>query len=367
MIKLNDWLSIDKTSGGGSGSITLNASSLGVPEGRAVSLRLKTSTKEVILNVTQISDGIPENIPSNQLWVKTSDVSYPDFNTNDFEQSLSSRRITSNGWVIYTFDAPLTKIGKSALSGQRWVTNVVIPKTVVEIGQYAFQRCERLQTVYIPDSVVSIGSYVFDSCWNLEAIDIPDSVVSIGDGTFNNCANIKSITIGSGLTTINRNLFKGCTSVDTISVSPQNATFDSRSNCNCLIETGTNMLLKGSSSSFIPNGVETINSYAFQNAILSSLVIPDSVTFINSCAFSYSTIQSITIGSGVANIGYGPFNYCESLSEIICYRMTAPYLSNGIGTSIGRNGVLRYPSGATGYNDWMNNYLSNYGWTSSTI
>jgi hypothetical protein len=71
-------------------------------------------------------------------------------------------------------------------------------------------------------------------------------------------------------------------------------------------------------SVIIPDSVTTIGSAAFQDCTrLTSITIPDSVTNINSHTFSGCTrLTSVTIGKGVKNIGLWAFENCTSLSSI---------------------------------------------------
>ena len=59
-----------------------------------------------------------------------------------------------------------------------------------------------------------------------------------------------------------------------------NPFFDSRDNCNAIIETNTNTLIAGSSNTIIPNSVESIANDALYGIHYSKLLIPESVKFI---------------------------------------------------------------------------------------
>ena len=49
-------------------------------------------------------------------------------------------------------------------------THVVVPDTVTEIAQRAFDGCERIVGVTIPGSVKTIGEEAFFCCRNLQEI-----------------------------------------------------------------------------------------------------------------------------------------------------------------------------------------------------
>ena len=165
--------------------------------------------------------------------------------------------------------------------------NTIIPNSVTKIGNFAFDCCDSLTSIVIPNSVTEIGHYAFYSCDSLTSIDIPNSVIEIGYGVFESCSGLASIVVESG-----------------------NPTYDSRNNCNAIIETADNTLIYGCKNTTIPNSVTTIDDYAFYNCDgLTSIDIPDSVTEIGSSAFSGCTwLTSIFIPNSVTAIGGNAFN-----------------------------------------------------------
>lgn len=183
----------------------------------------------------------------------------------------------------------------------------------------AFQNCNSLSSVTFPaDSVTTIGNYAFYSCTSLSSVTIPDSVTSIGNYAFSNCG-LTSINVGSGVTSLGIGVFTSCNSLTSMAVDSNNEYYDSRDNCNAIIETDYDALWVGCSTTVIPTSVTSIETNAFNGcSSLEEIVIPDSVESIGNYSFGYCTsLSSITIGSGVTSIGDGCFSQCTSLTEIV--------------------------------------------------
>ncbi len=167
------------------------------------------------------------------------------------------------------------------------ITSATIPNTVVKIEDNAFKNCSTLVNVTIPNSVTYIGSSAFYGCSGLTSVTIPNSVTSIGEMAFYNCSGLTSVNIGNSVTSIGNYAFYGCSGLTSIVVEEGNTHYDSRDNCNAIIQTDLNLLVQGCNTTVIPNTVTAIGSYAFYNCgSLTSVTIPNSVTSIGSNAFS---------------------------------------------------------------------------------
>ena len=117
--------------------------------------------------------------------------------------------------------------------------------------------------VIIPEGVTSIGESVFDGCEGLTSVTIPSSVTSIGRGAFDGCNGLTSVTIPSSVTSIGDYAFSYCNGLTSIIVEKGNTKYDSRDNCNAIIETESNTLVCGCKNTVIPEGVTSIGSYTF--------------------------------------------------------------------------------------------------------
>ena len=110
---------------------------------------------------------------------------------------------------------------------------------LTEIGEFAFSGCG-LTSVTVPSSVTVIRALAFDNCSGLTSVTIPDSVTKIGTCAFRDCSGLEKITVSSG-----------------------NKVYDSRSNCNAIIETSSNTLIAGCKNTVIPDSVTEIDWSAF--------------------------------------------------------------------------------------------------------
>ena len=193
----------------------------------------------------------------------------------------------------------VTSIGIGAFQHCRSLTSVTIPNSVTSIGNYAFYYCKNLASVSIPNSVTSIGEDAFFDCSSLTSVTIPNSVTSIGSGAFYGCSGLTSVSIPNSVTSIDNNAFDYCPGLTSINVDASNPKYDSRDNCNAIIETATNKLITGCKNTVIPNSVTRINDIAFRGCTgLTSVTIPNSVTSIGLWAFLYcSGLTSVTINS----------------------------------------------------------------------
>ncbi|GHV59153.1 hypothetical protein AGMMS49579_26780 [Spirochaetia bacterium] len=221
-----------------------------------------------------------------------------------------------------TLPTGLEKIGSRAFYGQSKLSAVVIPDSVVEIGDEAFRDCyfdyfatglssvtlpkslakagksifagcRLLKTVTIPDGVKVIGASMFRDCTALVSVVIPDSVIEIGESAFsigniydtNHPPSLVSVTLGKGITSLPERIFEKCIKLKTIT---------------------------------IPEGVTEIGNYAFNGCTaLESVVFPSTIVEIGELAFeNCSALTTVSIPDSVTAIKYGrvSFRGCSKLN-----------------------------------------------------
>ena len=212
----------------------------------------------------------------------------------------------------------VTSIGENAFVYCRGLTSVAIPSSVTSIGVEAFYFCEGLTSVEFPSSLTSIDRNAFYGCIHLTSINLPSKLTSIGSNAFGGCTGLTSIKIPSSVTKITSHAFSGCINLNSIVVESGNSVYDSRNNCNAIIEKASNTLIAGCKNTKIPSGVTSIGYGAFAGCSgLTSIAIPSSVTSFGEFAFSNcSGLTSIAFHSSVTHIGRWAFYNCTGLTSV---------------------------------------------------
>lgn len=243
----------------------------------------------------------------------------------------------------------VTYIGPFAFTRCSNIKTIEIPKAVKSISEYAFGWCDGLESItvdsenttydsrdncnaiietksntlirgcknsFIPSTVINIGTHAFYATQSLKAIEIPTNVTTIGESAFDHCTGLTSIKIHSAITTIEEEAFANCSGLESITVDEGNTVYDSRENCNAIVETVHNRIIAACKNTIIPNTIKAIGSYAFSNVTSKNIDIPNSVTTIGNYAFAYSDITNLTIPKSVSSLGKNAFHYTYHLQNL---------------------------------------------------
>lgn len=257
-----------------------------------------------------------------------------------------------------TIPSSIRVFGKECFKGCVNLQSVDIPESTEIIDNYAFAGCTRLKSIFIPKNVVRIGNdytigqilpsmtnvfygcnldkivvdkqnQYYDSRRNCNAIinsktnslivaggntKIPRSVKSIGDESFAYQIWLEKLKIPQDIEYIEYTAFDGCSMLSNIKVSKANKVYDSRDNCNAVMETATNTLVVGSNNTIIPETTKKIGSMAFSGrAGLREIVIPSGVDFIMSGAFNNCINLERVVLPKTIHYNY-PFGNCIRLN-----------------------------------------------------
>ena len=221
--------------------------------------------------------------------------------------TASAYDFMENG-LAYNFNAEnasvsVTYANSEGLAYQDLTTPVVIPSEVTHEG--------------VTYPVTAIGEFAFSWCTELPAVTIPESVTVIGMNAFYCCYALEEIYIPKGVTFIDEDAFSWDRNLNTIVVDPDNNTYDSRDNCNAIIETSTNSLIAGSNTTVIPSTVKDIAYFAFSGRSFTEFTISEGVETIGEEAFEgCKRLKSVKLPNTLKSIAFWGFGNCIALESI---------------------------------------------------
>lgn len=254
--------------------------------------------------------------------------------------------------IVYNYKTyRVTAIKRGAFETCLDLLSVSIPNSVTNIGKYAFSHCKKLHTITIGSGVTIIDEYAFNGCDKLKKVIIHDlneflkievkgpNFISEVHHLYLDEKEVTDLVIPEGITSINSEILGRCIFssitipsslvdctflhgsplivLDSIFVKSENPTYDSRENCNAIIETASNTLLLGCTNTVIPNSVTSIGKSAFYSSKIVNITIPNSVSQIGLGAFVGCTeLKSISLPMGLATIEASTFWGCRGLSTI---------------------------------------------------
>lgn len=259
------------------------------------------------------------------------------FDSRDNSRAIieSKNNVLLLGSANTTIPASVSKLAAKAFSKRRKLKHITIPKNICSIGSGCFHDCDNLFSVTFDDSdyksedkglTLKTGS--FANCINITNISLPNRLDSIEDVVFSGCKKLESIYISDRVCYISEYQFPNCESLKSIIVSPNNNVYDSRDNCNAIIETKTNKLIAGCKSTVIPNSIDTICQGAFSFINIDSVYIPIGVKSIEGGAFSSTQIRSVVIPESVTEIEAESFSFCNNLKNIYLGHSTPPEITD---------------------------------------
>ncbi|MDD4773357.1 MAG: leucine-rich repeat protein [Eubacteriales bacterium] len=235
-------------------------------------------------------------------------------------------------------DVYVTSIGDSAFYNKA-ITSVTIPERVTRIGNFAFGYCAALGSVTLPEGVEIIGDYAFAAC-PMEQLVLPSTLVYIGEGAFAQCGRlsglsaapvnpyftstdgvlynkdktklicfpagvVKASALPATLTHIGSSAFFGCYNLSTIMIPPSVTVIDNLAFAYC-----GNLTSVG-----LPSGLTNIGADAFAYCSgLTEIIIPSTMTRIEERTFTgCSNLTSAVIPDNVTYIADDTFAGCPRL------------------------------------------------------
>ena len=197
------------------------------------------------------------------------------------------------------------------------IKKIVIGEGIVDIGNYAFIRCNYTTAVEFPTTLKRIGNYSFDNCRSVKEFNLPDGLISIGTNAFSECTAITSIVFPNTVTYVGSSVFSTCYNLEYVKLS---------------------------------SGMTTIPDSMFFNCDrLQTIIIPDSITKIEDTVFcGCDGLFSIMLPKQLSYLGVAVFSDCTKL-QVIDVHESNPYFNatNGALFSEDMTKIIAYPAGKT--------------------
>ena len=256
---------------------------------------------------------------------KTLQIGIGDYSWKTCISNTTSGQVKIPSQIPY-YEKPYTvvRVGYGAFYRCNKLTSIILPTTTEVIEACAIQFCTNLHEVVLGESLREIGSDAFLECNQLVSPTFPVTLERIGVGAFQCCYAITSITIPRNVNSIGEQAFHYCEKIENIVVDERNTTYDSRNNCNAIIETATNKLISGCKNTQIPDNVTAIGNYAFAG---------------------HTAMTEIKLPKDIEEIGAAAFRNCKSLSSIVAKMTEPPHISANNFYNISPRAILTIPYG----------------------
>ena len=231
--------------------------------------------------------------------------------TAEFEVTVYTLSGQCGDNLQYSFDeatGTLTITGSGAMDDFDWNTipwrgfadqilTVKLPDALTALGAYAFRGCVNLTSVNLPDGITEIPDSAFEECHALTAMTIPVTVKRIGIYAFSG-AGLYSITLPEGLETIDMYAFMSAFNLESVD---------------------------------LPESLKTLGGGAFQYCgNLETAELPETLDMISWQVFNEcNSLQDILIPKSVTEISYFAFNSCTAMQDVV-FEGSAPTVDAGM-------------------------------------
>ncbi|MDE6967888.1 MAG: leucine-rich repeat protein [Clostridia bacterium] len=203
---------------------------------------------------------------------------------------------------------PVTAVANGALKDQKNISSVVLPKSVLTIGENAFADCSKLTSIDLGTNLKFIGNGAFKNVTAIKEIKVPNTLETIGMSAFRGCAILEKINLPEGLKSIGDYAFMDCTKINEVVIPSTIKAIGRQTFYDCI----------GLKKITLLENLETIGEEAFRGSALDTeIVIPNSVTEIGEGAFRNCTsLKNVTIPENVNSIEKALFKDCTKLDRI---------------------------------------------------
>ena len=165
--------------------------------------------------------------------------------------SKDSKYLTEENGCIYNINKDTLLVCVNTSNNEE----LIVPKSVNKVEDYAFVSCKNLKRVVLPEGIKRINNYTFMDCENLIEVNIPSTVEEIGSSAFSYCNSLEYLNIPDGVKKIENNLFYECPNLKSINIP------------NSVSEIGERLVAEDSSAQIVCNENSYARQYADENNI----------------------------------------------------------------------------------------------------
>ncbi len=224
--------------------------------------------------------------------------------------------------------------------------NYTIPKSVISVGNFAFDSCGSLISVAITNNVQSIGDSAFESCTNLTTVTIGSGVTNIGDSAFAGCTSLTSVTIPDTMTRIGIDLFDDCSGLTNVMIPLTVSSLGNRAFSDCTSLTGL----------YFTGNAPSLNSFIFSNDTATVFYLPSTTGWGATFGGLSTALWLPQVQTGNASFGFQAnrfgFNIAWASGKVVVVE-ACTNLANPVWSPVGTNNVV----GGTSYfsdSQWTN-------------
>ena len=267
---------------------------------------------------------------------------------NDADLTTIRERLTSMCEIDMS-GVKMTALPNQLFSEHKIIEKVILPSSLVTIGESAFYRCYALEHIDFPASLQAISRYAFQECTNLREVVLPEGLTTLGDGAFYRCERNTYLKLPTTLQTVSYNAF------------------------------AYNYNLK--QIDFAEGLVNISDGSFYDNYNLASVKFPTTLHYIGGNAFAYNfTLSDVQFNEGLYQLAdnsfydcdglteiilpsslvlanSSPFDYCDNLRKVTCLSIEPPYMTDQVPYGTNMEGRELYVPALS-----VNNYKQATGW-----
>lgn len=225
--------------------------------------------------------------------------------------AVSSSPFSEIAFKKLIIEEGITQINSRSFLGSSALESVSLPKTITNLGEYAFENCQSLKEILVDDENENFKStdgvlykknmqtlLIYPANRENTDFSIPETVRSFGDYAFDYSQNLENITIPAGLRSMGEyEPFYCAKSIKNFDVATGNGYYASKDGC--LYSKDLKKLIKytiaGEDKSVTIDGSTIINDNAFYNS---------------------ANLEEVVLKNSVSEIGYMAFYNCDKLSKL---------------------------------------------------